>query len=200
MNQPAQQQSRQQLRCKKKVAKLLSESREKGDINCTHPLHVVGTVIVPVRAKKQLGPRRVVASAIRGRRAEKLATCAVREKGEREMKWGGMGGGGGGLEEGGGNSPAKPLKTLHAIMAPMLAKLSIKNMTASATDNRLMRTLRRGSRRSVAGNMCSKMRRFANVVNNCSNAREVTMPVRASVIEMQRRPHISGVAKQLKYD
>jgi hypothetical protein len=70
-------------------------------------------------------------------------------------------------------------------MAPMLAKLSMKNMTASATDNRLMRTLRKGSRRSVAGNMCSKMRRFANVVNSCSNAREVTMPARASVIEMQ---------------
>jgi hypothetical protein len=95
MNQPAQQQSRQQLRCH---SKFLSESREKGDINRTHPLHVVGTVIVLVRAKKQLSPRRVVASAIRGRRAEKLMACAVRGKGEREIKWGGMGGGGEGGE------------------------------------------------------------------------------------------------------
>ncbi len=67
------------------VAKLLLKSREKGDIR-THPLDVVGTVIVPVRAKKQLSPRRVVASAIRGRRTEKLMACAVRGKGERERK------------------------------------------------------------------------------------------------------------------
>ena len=53
------QQSYQQL-CRQN-SKLLLESREKGDINHTHPLDVVGTVIVIVRAKKQLSPRRVVA-------------------------------------------------------------------------------------------------------------------------------------------
>ena len=84
MNQPAQQQSYQQLCCQN--SKLLFESREKGDINRTHPLDVVGIVIVMVRAKKQLSPRRVVAYAIRGRRTEKLAACTVRGKGERERK------------------------------------------------------------------------------------------------------------------
>jgi hypothetical protein len=63
----------------------------------------------------------------------------------------------------------------HEIMMPMLAKFSIKNTKTVAEENFLKRSLTDVSLRTFA-DICSKMRRSANVVNNCSKAWLITMP------------------------